>query len=82
MALGVVISFCGAKSRAFPSIDVPGLDPRIVPVIHVATSPAMPVLRTRRLHRSEPRSQKSRGSENFPLRKALKTHKNRKIQRE
>ena len=55
MALGVVISFCGAKSRAFRH-HVPGLDPRIVPVIHVATSPAMPVLRTRRLHRSEPRS--------------------------
>jgi hypothetical protein len=38
-------------------MTVPGLDPQIVPVIHVATSPAMPVLRTRRLHRSQPRSE-------------------------
>jgi hypothetical protein len=38
-------------------MTVPGLDPQIVPVIHVATSPAMPVLRMRRLHRSPPRSE-------------------------
>jgi hypothetical protein len=41
-------------------MTVPGLDPQIVPVIHVDTSPAMPVVGTRRLHRSEP-SSRNRG---------------------
>jgi hypothetical protein len=73
MAVGVVISFGGAKSRAFRddrprprSEDRPGHPRRRKPG-HAGLADAPPA--------SLPTAQrKSRGGENFPLRKALKTH--------
>src|SRR5271167_2594944 len=73
MAVGVVISFCGAKSRTVRddrprtrSEDRPGHPPRHKPG-HAGLVDAPPASL-----RAEQR--KSRGGENFPLRKALKTH--------
>jgi hypothetical protein len=73
MVVGVVISFCSAKSRAFRdecprtrSEDRPGHPRRHKPG-HAGLADAPPAL----LRAAQ---RKSRGGENFPLRKALKTH--------
>jgi hypothetical protein len=78
MAVSVVISFGGAKSRAFlddrprtRSADRPGHPRRHKPG-HAGLTDAPPA--------SLPAAQrKSRGGENFPLRKALKTHETRRV---
>jgi hypothetical protein len=73
MAVSVVISFCGAKSRAFRddrprtrSEDRPGHPRRRKPGhAGLADAPSVSLRAAQR---------KSRGGENLPLRKALKTH--------